>query len=151
MYVVRRPDQHTTTIAKCSATCVPFGEFRFENIRFLTATPSGTLYVVDLVDVVKIAPSGRASVLARNLSSKRENHQVLGIWTDRAENVYVAVYGDRAVKRIDKGGGVTVVHRSSFPWAPSGGTVDRNGDLLVLETKMSVGDVTRVVRVKRQV
>jgi hypothetical protein len=147
MYIVRRPDQNTTTIAKCAATCRPFGAFRFENIRFLTATPSGTLYVVDLVDVVKIAPSGQGSVLARNLSSKRENHQVMGVWTDRDENVYVAVYGDGVVKRIDQRGGVTVVYRSSFPWAPSGGTFDRKGHMLVLETKRSVGDATRVVRV----
>jgi hypothetical protein len=149
MYVVRRPDQNTTTIAKCAATCIPFGAFRFHNIRFLTATPPGTLYVVDLVDIVRVAPDGRATVIASNISSKHENHQVMGIWTDRDENVYVAVYGDSVVKRIDQRGRVTIVYRSSFPWAPSGGTFDRSGDMLVLETKMNVGDVTRVRRVKR--
>lgn len=146
MFVVRR-DQQTTSIVKCSPGCSAFGVHHFENIRFMTSTPSGTLYVVDLVDIVKVTPEGRATVIARNLSSKRENHQVLGVWTDREENVYVADYGDRVVKRIDKQGKVDIVARSGFSWAPSGGTFDKNGDMLVLETRIAVGDETRVVRV----
>lgn len=147
IYIVHRPNQQTTTLIKCAPACRPFSSHHFENIRFMTATPSGTLYIVDLVDLVKVTPDGRAIVVARNLSAKRENHQVLGVWTDRYENVYVADYGDRSVKRVDKQGHVDVVARSSFPWAPSGGTFMRNGDLIVLETKVTVGDETRVVRV----
>lgn len=126
------PDRDNRTILRCSTKCEPLARASFEDIRWMTVTPRGTVYLVDLVDVVRITPDGRVRWLARNLD-KRERHLVMGIWTDAQENAYVADWGDGAVKRIDKDGNVKVVDRSTFPWAPSGGTFDKNGDLLVLE------------------
>lgn len=146
-YVVRRRDQQPSSLYKCSPACRPFGSYRFNNIRFFTVAASGNLYFVDLTDIVKMMPDGRGTVIARDVNRNRDPHQVMGIWTDREENVYVADYGNRVVKRIDKRGNIDIVARSKFPWAPSGGTLAPNGDLLILETKIMVGDETRVVRV----
>jgi len=120
----------------------------FTDIRWITAAPNGTVYLVDRRDVVKVTPDGRRRRIAADLSKKRwfrdERHLVMGIWLDAEENVYVAVPGDGAVKRISKDGRVATVVTSRFPWAPSGGLVTPSGDLYVLEYSK-----TNAVRVRR--
>jgi hypothetical protein len=141
-------DTKTHRIFKCSKTCTPATSMHFQDIRWMTATPGGTLYVIDLVDLVRITPDGRATVVARDLSAKRQKHEVMGVWTDARENVYVADWGGGEVKRVDAHGKVTVVDRSHFPWAPSGGAIAKNGDLIVLEYKRGPFDEARIRRVK---
>jgi hypothetical protein len=121
------------------------------DIRWLHATPAGTLYVVDGVDVVRVARDGKVTRLARGLSSTSATrplvsirHAVMGIWTDRAENVYVADFAHGAVKRITPRAKVTVVAQSPLPWGPTGGTFTATGDLLLLEAS-----ATNQVRVRR--
>ena len=57
----------------------------------------------------------------------------MGVWLDKKKNIYVAVYEDRSVKRVTPDGVVTVAAKTSFPWAPSGGMVDGEGNLWLLE------------------
>lgn len=120
----------------------------FSDLRWMTAAPDGTVYVVDLRDVVRVAPNGGVRRLATNLSRKRwlheERHLVMGIWLDGGENVYVAAAGERAVKKISPTGAVSIVATSSFPWSPTGGLVTPEGDLFVLEYS-----ATNAVRVRR--
>ncbi|HEV8267996.1 MAG TPA: hypothetical protein VGR00_07180, partial [Thermoanaerobaculia bacterium] len=120
----------------------------FADIRWITVSPSGTVYLVDRRDVVKVTPEGRRRRIAADLSKKRwfgdERHLVMGIWLDAEENVYVAVPGEGAVKRVSKDGRVTTIATSRFPWEPSGGLVTPNGDLYVLEYSK-----TNAVRVRR--
>lgn len=115
----------------------------FGDIRWLHATPGGTLYVVDGVDVVRVTRDGKVTRLARGVSTKAR-HAVMGIWTDRAENVYVADHAHGAVKRITPQGRVAVVAESTWPWRPTGGTFAANGELILLEAS-----VTNQVRVRR--
>lgn len=68
----------------------------------------------------------------------------MGIWTDRAENVYLADHANRAVKRVTPDGRVSTVATSSFPWSPTGGAFAANGDLWLLEAS-----VTTQVRVRK--
>jgi sugar lactone lactonase YvrE len=68
----------------------------------------------------------------------------MGLWTDRAGNVYVADASGGKAKRIDPKGKVTIVAESSYPWSPSGGTFDRQGNLWLLEF-----NVTNDVRVRK--
>ena len=127
-------------------TCTTMARASFHDIRWMTVTAEGTVYLIDLVDLIRVTPDGRVTTLARDLNRHRERHEVQGLWTDRAGNVYVAVYGDREVKRIDIHGRVTVIARSSFPWSPTGGTIAPNGDLLLLENWMYDVRVRRIPR-----
>ncbi len=129
------------------APCVVFAHAPFHDIRWMTVTPGGTLYLIDVVDLVRITPDGRVTTIARDLSGKREKHQVMGVWTDPSENVYVADYANRAVKRIDRHGRVEIIERSTFPWSPTGGTFAKNGDLWLLEATFT--NSVRVRRVRR--
>lgn len=119
-------------------------------MRWLHATPAGTLYVIDGSDLVRIQ-NGRMTRVARKLmktSIRRPHvalqHAIMGLWTDRAENVYVADYAHAEVKRITPSGTVSIVHSSRPPWSPVGGAFAPNGDLWLLEAT-----VTNAVRVRK--
>ncbi len=109
----------------------------FSDIRWMTAAPDGMIYLVDLRDVVRGTPEGRVQRIVTKLAKKRwfqdERHLVMGLWLDGERNVYVAVYGDGAVKKITPGGSVATVATSRFPWAPTGGLITPEGDLWILE------------------
>ncbi|HEY0144375.1 MAG TPA: hypothetical protein VGF48_26060 [Thermoanaerobaculia bacterium] len=126
----RAPDGRISTIAR-----------GFRDIRWMHATPRGTLFFVDNGAVHRIA-GGKVSTLARNLGARR--HALMGLWTDSAENLYVADHANRVVKRITPRGEVTIVARSVFPWSVAGGGFGRRGELILLE----VSD-TNQVRVRR--
>jgi hypothetical protein len=131
-FLRRSPDGTITSIARCS-DC--------RNVRWMTATADGILYFIDTGDLREISPAGRIRTLARDLAAgarsvpQREDWRlVMGLWTDAARDVYVAVYGLRQVKRVSPEGRVDVVATSAFPWAPSGGLIAPNGDLWLLES-----------------
>jgi hypothetical protein len=109
-----------------------------KGMAWLHATPSGTLYVVDGGDLVRVV-NGRATRIARQIARKP-----FGIWTDAAENIYVADYATREVKRVTPSGAVSTYVTSTLPWAPVGGAFARNGDLWLLEASM-----TNEVRVRK--
>jgi hypothetical protein len=111
-----------------------------KNIRWMTAAHDGTVHLIDRTDLVRITPQGAATVVARELARPSlfglhigPQHSVMGLWTDRARNVYAAVYEEDIVKRIAPDGKVTVAARSSGMWSPVGGAFAPNGDLLLLE------------------
>ena len=120
---VRTPDGPVRVLARGN----------FHDIRWMTVTSDGIVYFIDRVDLIRITPDGRVVTVTRNVSAGSGRHAVMGLWVDRLGNVYAADYSGSKVKRIDRHGGVTVVARSSFPWAPTGGTFDRNGNLWLLE------------------
>jgi len=111
----------------------------FRDIRWMTATPDGVLYFIDTLDLIRVA-NGATTTVAKNLSELHvprawigSRHRLMGLWTDRSGNVYVADAAGAKVKRIDAKGKVTIVASSSYPWSPSGGTFDRQGNLWLLE------------------
>jgi uncharacterized protein YlbG (UPF0298 family) len=127
------------------------GDRCMTNIRQITATREGIVYAVDHHDVKQIDRFGRVHVLATKLmehslrqASGDEAHQLMGITTDRDENVYVAVYGARQVKKIDRNGNVTTVAQTHTNWSPTGVLTAPNGDLWILECSP-----TNAVRVER--
>jgi len=125
----RAPDGGTTTMAR--------GHFR--DIRWMTVSPDGVVYFIDTVDLVRVTQDGHVAIVARNLSDAKwlrpwiGRHRVMGLWLDRAGNVYVADHAGGNVKRVNRSGNVTVVTRSTYPWSPTGGTFDRDGNLWLLE------------------
>jgi hypothetical protein len=122
-----------------------------KQMRWLHATPAGTLYVIDGSDLVRVK-DGRATRLARNVVKTSllrpfasYQHAIMGIWTDRAENVYFADYANGDVKRVTQSGHVSRYADSTLPWSPVGGTFAPNGDLWILET--TIANAIRVRKV----
>lgn len=112
----------------------------FQNVRWMTATRDGTVYLVDLHNLVRVSSDGQVKTVVKNLAERRrsfllstDTHAIMGLWTDRLGNVYAAVMSDGAVKKIDPNGRVEVVARSSLGWAPTGGLVAPDGSLWILE------------------
>jgi hypothetical protein len=139
----RAPDGKITLVA---------GEVK--QMRWLHATPGGTLYLIDGHDLVRVK-GGRATRMARDLARTylarpyvSLQHAIMGIWTDPAENVYVADYAHGEVKRITQSGTVATVLRSPAGWSPVGGTFARNGDLWVLECTFTNAVRVRKMRLK---
>lgn len=121
----------------------------FRNIRWMHATPAGTLYFIDAGDLVQIK-NGRVRVMARKLASTSAlrfqvpmQHAIMGVWTDRAENVYLADYAHGQVLRVSQTGRKSIVAQSTWPWSPCGGAFAANGRLWLLETS-----VTNSVRIR---
>jgi hypothetical protein len=126
----------------------------FRDIRWMTVSAEGTVYLTDDEDLRRITPDGAVSTIARNLKERRlfefffgDQHNLMGLWLDAGSNVYVAVMGGRQVKKVAKDGRVEVVARSSAPWSPTGGLIAPNGDLWLLE--YSTMNAARVRQIRR--
>jgi hypothetical protein len=138
----RSPDGRVTTVPATS------------NLRswgWTLVAPSGVIYVADGGDLKRIDLRGQVTTLARGLITRsisqfhvRDQHAVMGLWLDRAANVYAAIYSGRVIKKISPNGRVTIVARSSTPWSPAGGLVAANGDLWVLEYTLRSARVRRM-------
>jgi len=110
------------------------------DLRWMTATADGTLFLIDDGDLVRVGKDGALKRLTADLGESGalqffvgKRHRVMGLWPDPAGNVYVAVPGTRKVKRVAPDGSVSVVTTSRYPWTPTGGMLDPGGDLWILE------------------
>lgn len=116
-------------------------------------TTNNDLLFIDFPSVYS-ANKDSVTVLVQDISSKRfpfstqsDDHNIYGIWTDLNNDIYVAIYGGREVKKIYKNGETERVLKSSFLWSPVNGIFDKNGNLWVLECKIG-GDI-RVRKVNK--
>lgn len=123
----------------------------FTDVRWMTATAAGVLFLVDAGDLKRVEPDGTARVLVKGLQRPRaghlwryDRHALMGLWTDAGGNVYVADHAGRAVRRVDPAGGTAVVARSAPGWGPTGGLCAPDGSLWILE-----GSTLNAVRVRR--
>ncbi|HVE65342.1 MAG TPA: hypothetical protein VNC59_02095 [Thermoanaerobaculia bacterium] len=139
------PSGEVTTVAVCR-DC--------RDVRWMTAAPDGTIYFVDSGEIKELSTAGRfrtrtAGIAGRSWTQPQVNepHRVMGLWTDRAGNVYVAVPGSREVIRVSSDGRKQVVTTSHLPWSPTGGMVAANGDLWLME--WSNTNAARVRRIAR--
>ncbi len=151
MYWVDRGDSSFIRKRSPGGAVTTIAGDKFRNIRWMTVTAEGTVYIVDTHDLVSISPNGVVRTVARNIAEREKSflfftneHAIMGLWTDSKDNVYAAVSADQLVKRISPEGNVDVVARSVAPWSPTGGLVAPNGDLWLLEDASLLG-----VRVRR--
>jgi sugar lactone lactonase YvrE len=112
----------------------------FTEIGRMTVTPAGVLYFMDAGNLRGVTPDGKVTTLVERLSSMRpapphvgRPHYQQGLWTDGEGRVYVAVSEEKIVMRVRPGGAAEVVRSTGPDWSPSGGAVDRNGALWILE------------------
>lgn len=126
----------------------------FGEIGRMTATAEGILYLMDQGDLRQVSSDGEVTTLVSKLSSMKrpprnvrqaDYHQ--GLWTDREGSVYVAVSEERVVMRHRPGGGAEVVKSTGPEWSPSGGLIDSDGRLWILEYRAD--NAVRVLRVNQ--
>ncbi|MDF1697887.1 MAG: hypothetical protein P1U56_18710 [Saprospiraceae bacterium] len=118
-----------------------FIQHKFKDIRWICAPKDKDfLLVVDHLILKQVNSDGTIKTLSSNLkeggsifNKVRDMHYLMGAWTDTKQNVYVAVYGDRKIKKITNDGKVTTVLKSPRGWSPSGGFFDDENSLWVLE------------------
>lgn len=122
----------------------------FRDIRWMTVTSDGVVYLVDGVSLVRVTQDGKVKTIVPALTSHAlvgsDRHRVMGLWTDRAGNVYAAVASDRLVKRVTPAGAVTTVAKSPLPWSVSGGLVAPDGTLWLLEYFVNAVRIRKVPR-----
>jgi hypothetical protein len=122
-------------------------------VGWLTVTPDGTVYLIDQGALYEVT-AGAARLVAPGLAEHlltlpyvADRHAAMGLWTDGAGRVFVAVYGARVVKSVSvTTRRVEAFSRSSFPWSPSGGAHAPNGDTWILENAPINSVRVRVVR-----
>ena len=126
---------------------------KFKNIRWMHFSETDkNLYVVDHLKIKKVTPTGNVLEIADDLKESEppfegvaDHHYIFGIWTDKNEAVYVAVYGTKKVKKISADGKIMTVFESQEEWSPCGGMIAPNGALWVME--FSDKNTTRVRRI----
>ena len=123
----------------------------FENIRKIETTDDGTIFLIDFQDVKRIDQNGKLTTLGSKIANKNwtkstiENqNSVMSLWTDKSGNLYTAVTSEHVIKKFGPDGKEEIAFKASFPWSPSGGMIDKNGNLWVLECT-----ITNDVRVEK--
>src|SRR4030095_1364701 len=123
-------------------------EGKFGFIGWLTCTKNGSLYFTENNKLHRLSPDGRSDsylmeTLAENIGSKStdftmmgRNYDSYGIWTDVADNVYLAMIDSKKVIRIGADGKSQTILTSNSLWTICSGIFDNNGNLWVLENSV---------------
>jgi len=126
-------------------------EGKFGFIGWIHSTDDGTIYFTESDKLQKLTPDGKFTVVAENLGSRvtdfsmmGHNYDGYGIWTDKANNIYMAMIGGKKVNRISPDGKVQAIVFSNSLWTVCSGLFDKNGNLWVLENF-----VTNEMRVRK--
>jgi hypothetical protein len=72
----------------------------------------------------------------------------MNLWTDKMNNVYVAVFSEGVVKKISARNEVSVMAASPSGWAPTSGLIDGNGNLWLME--YSPNNETRIRKISEK-
>lgn len=110
----------------------------FNKIHWLHVSRAGNLYFTNGHHLVRVDQTGRVKPLAKvgnrhGTAQKNNDHYISGLSTDARENVYVADYTARAVKKVDRYGKVSVFQTTQTPWSPTGTLLGPTGDFWILE------------------
>ena len=110
----------------------------------MTCAKNGTLYFTENNKLHKLSTEGILETLAVNIGSKStdfsmmgRNYDSYGIWTDAADNIYLAMIDSKNVIRIGNDGNAeTIIHSDSL-WTICSGVFDNKGNLWVLESSVA--------------
>jgi len=112
----------------------------FNNLKWMYATPEGTLYFINANALYKIDSTHLIRPVAKSLPVTTDsfafaspNNDLMGIWSDYSGNIYVAVFSGQLIKKISPKGAVTIVENSQDGWSPTAGLFDKKGDLWIME------------------
>lgn len=129
-----------------------FATGNFDNISWLHPQNDGSILYTKNNNVYRVTPGGQVVVLAKDVG-KVGNHFffpadapiVYGLWQDKVKNVYVAVFSEQMVKRIDNDGRISDFYSCQGKFAPVQGVFDIYGNLWLMES--SDKNETRVTKV----
>ncbi len=127
---------------------------RFTDIRWMAASPEGTVYAIDAGALRRIEPDGTVMTMASDLvegswrdllPGNAERHALMGLCPDRKGNVYVANNRRERVEKVSPTGEVMVFAKDRERYSPTGVTVTPAGDVYILEYR---GDAARVRQIR---
>ena len=138
-----------------SGEIIKLAEGKYGFIGWLTCTKNGTLYFTENNKLHKLFPSGKIEILADNIGNKSSdfsmmgrNYDSYGIWTDTADNVYLAMIDSKKVIRIGADGKPQTILTSNSLWTVCSGIFDDNGNMWVLEN--SVNNEVRARKITKE-
>ena len=144
MYWVERFTTSRIMKKNKSGEIIKLTEGKFGFIGWLICTKNGTLYFTESNKLHRILPGGKLETLADNVGSKSTDFSVMGhnydsygIWTDAADNVYLAMIDSKKVVRINADGKPETVLGTNSLWTVCSGIFDNDGNMWVLENSMT--------------
>jgi hypothetical protein len=124
---------------------------QFVDVRWIAASPDGTVVALDSGSIRRIGPDGTVTTLASGLDTAgwhwltgEKCHHIMGLCADAKGDVFVAHTDGQRVLKIAPDGKVTTFARSTCGFAPTGVTVAPSGDVYVLEY---CGDAARARKI----
>jgi hypothetical protein len=151
MYWVDVEDRHLIKKRTPDGKIAEHARFDFRDPRWMTVKADDTLLLIDGGDLLQVSTDGQVKTIAKKLSGQQpppaaasERHYQMGLWTDVAGSVYVAVSREHLVLKVEADGKRSVAARSPSGWSPSGGMFARDGSLWLLEY-----DGSNAVRARR--
>jgi hypothetical protein len=125
------PFSDTTNLYKRTSSGIEtvFAEGNFKDVNWIFPQKDNSLLYVSHNSVYRIDGAGNISLVKENIASEtpsfrfsENNKMVWGIWQDRDRNIYVAVFSDQTVRKIDTNGKLSDVYKSASPgWTPLSG------------------------------
>ncbi len=127
-----------------------FSEHVFEDIRWMFYSEvNGALYVVDLLSVYEVKPSGKVKLLEEDLKKRNslfngvaDRHYVYGMWDNTEGDLFIALYGGGKVLKIGTDMETAFLGKTGMGWSPCGGITARDGSTWIME--FSIRNRTRV-------
>ncbi|MBI2681746.1 MAG: hypothetical protein HYX26_00750 [Acidobacteriales bacterium] len=99
----------------------------FTDVIWIYAARDGNLYLTDAGRLRRVLPAGEVRTLPAKFAGRKRatlwvqpRHALMGMAVDDAGNVFVANYGAGQVEKFGTDGKMTVFHRSTYPFGPTG-------------------------------
>ena len=115
-------------------------EGKFGFIGWLFCTKNGTLYFTENDKLHRLCQDGKLQTIAEKIGSRSteftvmgRNYDSYGIWTDTADNVYIAMIDSKKVLRIGAEGKPETIMTANSLWTVCSGLFDNSGNMWVLE------------------
>jgi hypothetical protein len=118
-----------------------FATGNFKGVTWLHPQDNGSLLYVSNNAIFKIDSFGNKHLIKDKVGNAKPSFKfsgnsitIWGVWQDDTNNIYVAVFSDQVVKKIDVNGNMTNIYKSKGNWAPLHGVFDNDNRLWVLES-----------------
>ncbi len=130
-----------------------FAEGDFKDVNWLYPQTDGGILYISQNTLYRVDVKGHTQIVKDKIGNAKpsfkfsgDNITIWSAWEDKTGLIYVAVFSDQEVKRIDLNGNLTTVYTSSENWTPLHGVFDKNNKLWILEgsdqNEMRVIEVT---------